>query len=168
MSRLFVVTIFVVFCNLTAISQQSKSARLSKKFKNADSIILLSHALVEGSTDEVIGRNGKRVSLPSLFIDGKLNRQVVKQQVLLTGRQVDTLVSILAARSKAVTSQGGCFTPHHAIIISSKTETSYIDLCFHCLSFRASADIDEHLTLHKRSWKRLENYFIAQGLTYGL
>ena len=169
MGRFLLTILFTINSILTAISQKSRSGLLISKFKNADSVFVVSHDLVSGSTDEAIDQNGKSVSLPGLIVNGRLNAQVTKQKVLLTSKQIDTLLSILTVRSKdLVSSQGACFIPHHAIIIVTKDKTSFIDLCFQCLSFRTSDDISRDVVLLKTKWVKLEKYFINRGLTYGM
>ncbi len=129
--------------------------------------MLISHDLVAGSTVDVVDSNRMRVILPQLIVGNKLNREIIKEEKVLTKQAVDSLVIILTRRNKnLVLQQGGCFVPRQSIIIVKDSSTFYIDLCFHCHSYETSKDFEDLLSLNNQKWEELEAFFKQQGLTY--
>ncbi|TCZ65191.1 hypothetical protein [Flaviaesturariibacter aridisoli] len=161
---------FFLLIPLLTFSQLDKAKWLKNKFKTADTILLISHSeFIMGSTNDVVDSNGRSVALPKLIINNKLNRAVVKEEKVISGKAVDSLIKILLRQDKdALIGQGGCFVPRQSIIVVKGSETSYIDLCFHCGSYETSKDLQEIPPFDSLRWTELENYFRQHGLTYEL
>ena len=154
---------------ILTFSQSNNVNWLIQKFKSADTILLISHKLIAGSTDEVIDSNGNQVSLPGLIIKGKLNRDILTEKQTIGNNQIDTLLQILERPDMdSIISQGGCFASRQSIILIKNHKTSYIDICFHCLSYETSKDLKDIPAFDNRRWTELEEYFRKHGLTYEL
>jgi len=152
---------------LITFSQNEKGIWLTNKFKSADTILLVSHKPNAGFTDQFSDKNGKQIMLPKLIIAGKPNRKIITEQKVISGKEIDELIGILARPFKdSISSQGGCFTPHQAIFIIKNGKTSYIDICFHCGSYETSKDLSGIPPFDMRRWKELKGYFIRHGFKY--
>ncbi len=154
---------------LLASAQIAKDNWLIEKVKSADTILLISHKLIAGSTDEAIDITGNTVTLPNLIVNNKLNRAILKEEKVIDKAAIDSLIKILKRQSKNSNAlQGGCFVPRQSIILIKGLQTSYIDICFHCSSYEASKDLQNIPAFDKQKWTDLEKYFRERGLTYEL
>jgi hypothetical protein len=66
------------------ISQKNESW-LSLKFKNADSVLLVSHDYTEGIA--IVDDAGNRIPLPKLIIKGKPNYKIIKERQIVGGKR---------------------------------------------------------------------------------
>jgi|SRR5580658_5450588 hypothetical protein len=109
------------------ISQENESW-LSLKFKNADSVLLVSHDDTQGVA--IVDDAGNRIPLPELIIDGKPNYEIIKERQIIMDGQLDTLIKILNRPLKTGKIEiGKCFMPHHTIFLFKNGKLSYIDVC---------------------------------------
>ena len=60
---------------------QNTEGRLSIKFKNADSVLLVSHEDTKGVA--IVDDAGNRIPLPALIIKGKPNYELIKDRSLI-------------------------------------------------------------------------------------
>jgi hypothetical protein len=146
------------------ISQNTESW-LSIKFKNADSVLLVSHDDTQGVA--IIDSVGNKISLPELIINKKPNYKIIKERQIISGKQLDTLIHILDRpfKSKTVVASK-CYMPHHTIFIFKNGELSHIDLCFWCKGFETSDDLNKIYKFDNRKWQELENLFKRLGFKY--
>ena len=163
-------TIFIIlFTPIITIAQKSQQQWLVNKFKNADSVILISHELVQGSTDVEGDSNGKIIPFPKLIIRHRLNPNILTEYRPINSQEVDSLLAILMRPDLDLTKiQGGCFVSRQAIILIKNNRTSYIDICFHCSSYETSKDLQNIPSFDKRRWEELEDFFKSHGLKYKL
>ncbi|MBS1732857.1 MAG: hypothetical protein JST02_06130, partial [Bacteroidetes bacterium] len=80
---------------------KDESQLITDKLKNADSILLISHASGEIGSEIIKG--------------GALNEKIVTQRKLITGKSFDSLLTILSSptqKDSIVSSK--CFDPHHS------------------------------------------------------
>ena len=130
--------------------------------------LLISHILTAGSTDLVVDSAGKEVS-PKLMVKGKLNRQILTEEQIIKGNDLDALLGILSRPNQdSIINQGGCFIPRQSIILIKNHSTSFIDICFHCDSYRTSKDLKNIPVFDNKRWTELEAYFRKHGLKYQL
>jgi hypothetical protein len=102
-----------------------------------------------------------------LLQHGRLNPALVRQQKVLAGPLLDSLVVILTTTieyDRVETSL--CFDPHQAIVWSKNGMLSYIDCCFHCLRYSASANLIQLQggNFGYRKWAMLQAFFRRQGM----
>jgi hypothetical protein len=146
---------------------QNMHGWISQKFKNADTILLVSHDDTQGYA--FVDSAGNRLPNPKLFLGNKPNYTIIKERRIISGRDLDSLIQILAGHFiDSIVTGSGCYMPHHTIFIFRDGELSYIDLCFWCRSFTTSKDLDEMHAFDKRTWDELENYFRKFGFKYKL
>jgi hypothetical protein len=171
---LLLLTTIIVSCNSSQIhnnfnksdssvlKQNKQYNFLKEKIKNADTVLLISHAHL----DEIIF-SGKGEEVPPLLINGKLNRKVIKEQKIITQATLDTFISILLKPLENNTVETRrCFTPHHSVIIINKNSSSYIDLCFQCRNFETSKDLEMLDKFDEEKWSRLILFFKNLGFKY--
>ncbi len=160
--------ITLLIFNLT-FGQSIKEQWLINKFRDADSIVLVSHDLVFGSTDVAFDNGGKIIPFPNLLNSGRPNESIIKEQQLIKGKQVDLLIRIMSRTFKgSAISQGGCFVPRQAIFLFKDGRTSFVDICFHCNSYKTSDDLIDIPPFDSYRWKKLKKYFMMLGFKYGL
>ncbi len=151
------------------IAQTGKSRSFKKQLKNADTILLISHKMIEGSTDQVFDRTGNIVILPKLVVNEHLNTAVIIEQKVISDKAVDSLLDILTLHfPDGPNQQGGCFVSRQSIIIIKNSKVSYIDICFHCHSYETSEDLKELFYIDFNQWDLLVSFFRRQGFTYEL
>ncbi len=131
----FIIVLCSVFSSL--LSQTPKS--ILQKFKQADSIVVISHISI-----------WERINLPpdsikgdrcGLFCNGTLNKSILLQRKQLTFEQRKNLLKVISQPITAPPVEGGCFDPHHALLLYKKGDLSYIHICFSCGSSVASKDL---------------------------
>jgi hypothetical protein len=145
--------------------QSTSKHWLFNKFKTADTILLVSHDLVKGSTDQYVDINNKTIPFPELTFDNKPNFKIIKEQVILNDKQKDTLLKILERPFKDSTIKQGCILTHHAIFIIKNGKTSFLNLSFECRSFETSKDLKRIENFDDRRWDELEAFFRQMGFT---
>jgi hypothetical protein len=147
------------------ISQNNESW-VSLKFKNADSVLLVSHQDTEGIV--IVDDAGNRIPLPKLIIKGKPNCKIIKERQIISGKQLDELIQILNRPIKSEIDVGKCYMPHHSIFLFKNGKLSYIDLCFSCRGFETSDDLKKVDHFDERQWEELEKLFVRLGFKYKL
>ena len=110
----------------------------------------------------------KRLPIESpLLQNSRLNPALVRQQKILARPLVDSLTMILTATIEFDRVESSlCFDPHQAIVWSKDGKLSYIDCCFHCLRYAASADLTQlqGKNFGYRKWAMLQAFFERQGM----
>lgn len=153
----------LLICNNCLFSQMNNS--LSLAFRKADSVFLISHKTVSSALDRPT-ESQKKIEL---FTDGHLNDSIVTEKKLLTRQQIAELVSILRKPppKNVPPSEGGCFDPHHAILLKTGGEISYMQICFNCRSYINSSNL-EGVNFSFEKFEELRGYFIKRGLKFRL
>jgi hypothetical protein len=144
-----------------ADSQKEVNLLLLEKIKKADTLLLVSHA---GTNFDKLKR---KEIYPELISRKKINRKIIYEQKAIAGAEIDSLCKILSMPvndSDIVIAK--CFDPHHAIYIISKTEISYIELCFHCWSLDRSGDLSQIKGYDEEKWEAIYRFFKQQGFQY--
>jgi len=165
-------TVVIIIFSLLAISLSSRSQEndnwLVKKIKGADSVLLTSHTATAG-VRIIDDSTGQDLPLPKLTTAGRPNYNIIKEQRLITGLQLDTLIKILDRPFEDRTVEmGKCYIPHHAIFLIKNGKTSYIDICFGCRGYDTSNDLSKLYAFDRRKWIELEDFFRRLGIDYEL
>ncbi len=173
MKKLLIISTF-----LHALSAHGQTAyqanELRQKILSADSIILISHNLTgEFLPKEVESINSNtqqksvRADSPTLLIDGRLNREIVSELVLLNETDKQTLIKILFGNPHQTQwTPLTCDEPRHSIIIYTGNTVSFVDFCFTCKRVHISDDIDlKKIFIDDHKWKLMENFFKSKGVT---
>jgi hypothetical protein len=147
------------------ISQNNESW-LSLKFKNADSVLLVSHEDTEGIT--IVDDAGNRIPLPKLIIKGRPNYKIIKERQIVSGKQLDELIQILDRPIKSGFDGGKCFIPHQSIFLFKNGRLSYIEVCFLCGRLETSDDLKKIDHFDERQWEELGKLFTRLGFKYKL
>ena len=159
----YLIVIILFFNNACSYSQIIRT-----KLIQADTVIIVSHKITQG-VKLVDDSTGKNIPLPKLLIKGKRNKSIIVEQKIITGKDLDTLMQILARPfADKFISIGKCFMPHHSIFIIKNGKTSFIELCFGCHRFETSKDLNSIEAFDEKKWDDLEKYFIKQGFKYEL
>ncbi|HEV3413404.1 MAG TPA: hypothetical protein VG101_13060 [Puia sp.] len=146
---------------------QENESWLSLKFKNADSVLLISHEDTQGVA--IVDDAGNRIPLPELIIKGKPNYEIIKERQIISGKRLDRLVQILnRPLENRIIEVGKCFIPHHTIFLFKNGKLSYIDVCFWCRGFETSEDLNKICRFDDRKWDELEKLFTGLGFKYKL
>jgi len=163
MKSLFLILFLLApfFC----ISQKNESW-LRLKFKNADSVLLVSHDYTEGIA--IVDDAGNRIPLPKLIINGKPNYKIIKERQIVSGKQLDELIQIINRPIKNGSWVAKCYMPHHSIFLFKNGKLSYIDVCFSCRKFETSRDLNKIYQFDDRKWEELEKLFARLGFKYEL
>ena len=160
----------ILFCLLLSLSFSAFSQEknwLRTKMKNADTVLLVSHEATAGVT--IMDSAGNSTPPPTLLAAGQPNYKIIKEQQIITGAQIDSLVKILDRPFQdQIVETGKCFIPHHALFILKKGKVSYIEICFACKWYETSRDMNMIYAFDRRKWMELENYLRQLGLTYEL
>ncbi|MDE3144324.1 MAG: hypothetical protein KGL19_09235 [Bacteroidota bacterium] len=165
--RIIFTIVLIILIQILAVAQVKRGDWLIKKFKNADTILLVSHALVEGSTDSQVDISGKIVPYPKLLINKRPNKEIIKEQIMLRGEIVDSLLKILIRPYFDSVIQQGCMLAHHAIFIIKNDKVSFINIAFNCGSYETSKDLEKMEPFDKQKWADLESLFKQLGFKYG-
>lgn len=165
--------ILVLFLLTTCISIATYGQKhttknwLSKKFKSADSILIISHHRTKGHHES--DSTGKEIPIQELILNNKPNYSIVKERKLIKGQAIDSLIKILGRPSiKGNFALAGCFSPHHAIFVFSEAKTSYLNICFDCHREESSEDLFKLPNFDPKRWDELKAFYINQGFTYRL
>jgi len=162
-----IIVSFVFAISLSSLSQENDNW-LAKKIKGADTVLLTSHNATAG-VRIISDSTGNDLQLPKLTIAGRPNYSITKEQQIISGAQLDTLVKILDRPFEDKTVEmGKCFIPHHAIFLIKNGKTSYIDICFGCRGYDSSKDLNKLNAFDKRKWTELEDFFRRLGFKYDL
>jgi len=162
----FLLAIFVILLAPLLVFSQSNKQWLVEKFKNADTILLVSHKVNAGITvtDE---KTYKEIPLPALMVNGRPNKEIILEEQVIKDQDIDALLQILTQAGIA-TSKGTCFIPRQSIFLFKNGQISFIDISFSCHAYNTSTDLKDIGALGESEWKELEDYFIKHGLTYNL
>jgi hypothetical protein len=160
-----IILLLILAIPLSAFTQQITWLR--DRLKNADTVLLVSHEDTQGVV--IMDSTGKRKLRQKLLVAGRPNHSIIKEQNVLTGADLDTLIKILARPySDRQYETSKCFMPHHAIFIIRQGKTSFIEICFGCRGIDTSKDLEKLYAFDERKWTELENYFIKLGFKYQL
>jgi hypothetical protein len=162
----FCFAIFIILLAPLLSFSQSNKQWLIEKFKNADTILLVSHQVNAGIT-VVNDKTGKDIPLPTLLVNRRPNEGIIMEEQIVKGKDIDALLQILT-QSGTATSKGTCFIPRQSIFLLKNGQVSFIDISFSCRAYNTSADLKDIGTIDESQWKALEDYFIKHGLTYQL
>ena len=160
----FLLAIFVILLAPLLVFSQSNKQWLVEKFKNADTILLVSHKVNAGITvtDE---KTYKEIPLPELLVNGRPNKEIILEEQVIKGKDIEALLQILTPAG-VVTSKGTCFLPRQSIFLFKNGQVSFIDISFSCHTYNTSTDLKDIGAPGESQWKALEDYFIKHGLTY--
>ncbi len=150
----------------SVIAAHSQRQSVTDRLGKADSVFLISHRSVPGSSISIVDSTGKEISFP-LFLNGQLNPGAVLEKILLNTAETKKLTNMLGYKRDNILEHGLCFDPHHAVILFKAGSLSFIDLCFACRSFRTSEDIKLE-DIEQKTWEGLYSFFKAKGLSYEL
>src|SRR3954469_11008136 len=111
----FLLAILVIFLIPLLSFSQSDKQGLIDKFKNADTILLVSHKVNAGITI-VDDKTYKEVPLPTLVVNGRPNGNIILEEQVVKGKSIDSLLQILT-QAGPVVSNGTCFMPRQSIFL---------------------------------------------------
>lgn len=164
-----ILLLFILICFQSPVYAQTDS--LTARILAADKVEILSHQdlhLRSNMEEMKMGLNGfwRRIVDSS----GNLNECIVMEQLTLNKMDVDSLINVLSKNyyNGAPVSRASCFLPHETIVLYFNGRCSFVDICFGCRQFSASADIiflPEFLTTEEQ-WDDLKSFFIAKGIKY--
>lgn len=164
MKTIFPIAILLIFIGCRSYGQSTEEG-LQKKFRKADSIVLVSHLLTC-----VPGRNentGEFIKPLRLVTNNKVNDRIINGRYVLLSMDIDTLAKLLTEPYTRMEIEDiKCFMPHHGILIYFGKKSSYFDICFGCRHFISSKDFKVSDVLMDATWASLELFFINRGLTY--
>ena len=110
-----------------------------QKFKQADSIVLISHISIWDRLN--VPHDSLKGDQCGLLCNGSLNESILLERKQLTFEQQKLLLKVISQPITAPPVDGGCFDPHHAILLYKNGNLSYIHICFSCGSSYASKDL---------------------------
>lgn len=155
---------------------QSGTYAAGQLIAKADSVILISHLTTQeyhdkregiiSPADIVDSTNG---IFPSFFVGKDINSLIIVQKKLLTKQEVASLIYIIQkpVKKSNIGSVSLCFEPHHAVLIYSRHQLSYIEFCFHCSDLVTSKDLKlKNSDFKDGKWKDIKAFFYEHGLTY--
>ncbi len=166
--RLFISIIlssFFIFSHLS-LSGQIISKTVKDAILISDSVLLVSHNLTEQKIvqDEIV----KIRKSPPIVLNGRPNKKIIHESVLLTAYLKNQLISILTQPNHdSERNLIKCFLPHHSILLIKNGKTSYIEICFECERLLASQGIGlSDINYPKLMCKQLETFFSSLGIKY--
>jgi hypothetical protein len=162
----FLLAIFVIILAPLPGFSQSNRQWLIEKFKNADTILLVSHKVNAGIT-VTDNKTYKETPLPELLVNGRPNESIIIEKQVVKGKDINGLLQILT-QAGITTSKGTCFIPRQSIFLLKNGQVSFIDISFSCHAYNTSTDLKDIGVFGEGQWKALEDYFIKHGLTYNL
>src|SRR5205814_1565542 len=133
--------ILIIFLAPQLSFPQSDKQGLIAMFKNADTILLVSHKANAGIT-VVDDKTYKEISLPRLLVDGRPNKAVIIEEQVVKGKDIDALLQILTKPGTGASnaSNSTCFIPRQSIFLFKDGQVSFIDISFRCRTYNTSAD----------------------------
>jgi len=142
-------------------TQKDINLILIEKIRSADSIILSSHT---GNRLDTVKREE---IFPELLFNNRINYKIIHEKQVLLSNNLDTLIKILAMPSNDADFLGAhCCDPHHTIFIVNKSQTSYLDLCFHCFCLTTSKDLELIKGYDEPKWSALMSFFRKLAFKY--
>ena len=127
--------------------------------------MLVSHI----ATGDAVNPETHKRELRSLLVAGRPNSELIKEQKIITGAALDTLIGNTKAFSNGVVNMALCYFPQQAIFLLKNGQGSYIDLCFHCLNFGVAGDVRFLEGTTFSNWAApLKQFFISQGFKYNM
>ena len=140
---------------------------MQSKLLNADSVLIVSHKATAG--EAMIDDNEKIHPPAKLIVKNKLNQAIIHEIVKITQPALQELSEILIRPFEdSVIEMANCYIPHHTIIIYKNEKISSIEICFDCMRYYASKDLQFNESFDKRKWTELNSFFKKQGLEYKL
>lgn len=105
--------------------------KLKQQLQGADTILLVNYERIYVPVYDA--KNGSHREAKELIEKGVINKDIIKKTVLLEGKEKEALIIILTQAVKGEKIElAHCFDPHHAFIVISKKDISYIECCFTC------------------------------------
>jgi hypothetical protein len=163
MKAVFILSIFLA--GITGITHGQGRKTWTNVLLSADSVFLISHVItLEGPKQPPpkMDDSVPTVFTPHLLINGSLNNSVVVKKHILMQQERRQLAGILNSRFDKISIIKDCYEPHHSVIIVKNGKTSYMDICFQCLGYRFTADLEDIVT--RFEWTRLRKYFLEKKL----
>lgn len=148
------ILLVLLLISVDLLSQTSSRADL---FLKADSVIMIKHATIKSSTHFITDKKGNDIR-KSFLVNGKVNAEIILKKIKLNQNQIIKFTGLIDRLPNSRVS-GGCYNPHHAILIYNSGELKYIDYCFKCSSFSTGPGIIEEMFLDETQWNDLKGYF---------
>ena len=168
MRHLLLFSYFVFLAFFDSIGQQRLNI-LESALNDAGSVIIVSHESTTGISlpDE---QTGKRMPIPKLFKNGKLNYEIIHEKRNLSQPLIQKLAVVISRPFQdTVIEKGMCFEPHHAVIYYRNGKASYIDMCFGCRGIEVSKNLKITANdFDNQKWDDLVSFFRMQNMTYEL
>lgn len=164
MKQLRISILLFYFLPQVVCAQKNAGDWLTTKFLQADTIVLVSHELVVGSSDVQVDSLGNIIPFPPLIVDDRPNAAIIIEKVIINGNHRKKLISILNRPFRGLSEAQSCMRTHHAIFLIKNGRTSYINLCFECGSYEKSEDLSGIQPFDQRRWKELRRFFRDLGL----
>lgn len=161
----------VIPFGIYVLNAQTKAHSFKKALRECDSIQLVSHQdLHENGTFAELeqGISGHWHLLVST--KGLVNDTIIIERVNLSKGGIDSLLSIVIKKYKeeAPMNRASCFNPHEAILLYKDGICSFVDICFGCLQFSTSGDMNTEKSFLStyQNWMDLQTLFIGYGVKY--
>jgi hypothetical protein len=121
---------------LTGLSSQGqKTPEIKSMITSADTIFLVSHEQTDGIII-VNEKTGKKSEPKKVVFNGRPNRKVITQSVILPDTARQTLLKIMTKQSTDKTVEScNSFVPFHSLLLIKDGKTSLIDISFGCNTF---------------------------------
>lgn len=145
---------------------QSSTPNLLDKFKDSDSVIIVSH-------ESLYKRTPEGIEFQQILINGVPNSSLIIEKKLLTKKYIKSLGTTLSTHKPVepggLPESSGCFDPHHAIFIYKNGICFCMDICFSCTNYRLTEQlvVPENMLGSHYDWDNLKQFFKNQGITYG-
>ena len=152
----------IIFSLLFSVNINSQG--IYTQINGADSVFLISH------TGKAIIKKSEPVENYELIIDQKLNYKLVKEKVLVQGKNLKQLANIVSGDFKDSLIEYSCFCDFkQAIIIYKNNKLSFIDISFGQRDIQTSDDIEiKNRDFDNATWDKLKLFFRKMGLKLGL
>ncbi len=162
MNRTWTILLFTL-CLSFSVNGQNQTNNFKHIFSNSDSVFISSHDDLRFSKGP-----GKDAGDHKIAVDGKHNKEIVREIVKLDRISRDSLSDILRTPNPdSLIEDIKCFEPHHSILIYRNGECSYFDICFGCKHFITSKDIEfEDDYLSNDTWRLLELFFRNRNINF--
>ena len=134
-----------------------------EEIQQADTVLLISHSLVEASSDVEVDSLHNIVPFPQLVVNHRPNASVIKKKVIIKGDNLRKLIGILRRPFGDSSEVQSCMLTHHAIFLIRNGRASYINLSFQCGSYETSEDLIGIQAFDKTRWNELEKFFKGLG-----
>jgi hypothetical protein len=146
----------IVFLLISGNLFSQDSSRINR-FLIADSIVVIKHSTIKGSTTIITDKDGNDLG-KSFLVNGEINSEIILNRINLNQNQINEFIKIIK-RTPNSRMSGNCNDPHHAILIYKAGQFEYIDYCFKCSSYSTGPEVIKGMWLDENQWKELKNYF---------